>query len=376
MEIKLSENLQKFRIAKGCTQSELASALHVTPQAVSKWERAESLPDIMLLPKLACFLGVTTDKLLGTEESAKKEEISCYKKQAIKLHNKGKIREAADLWRKALEEFPDEIECLNGLMGSLHFIADEEKTDEEREETILLAEKILGISTDETFRRNATQILIYDLPYAGRTDEAEKLAKSAPPMFLSSEVFSDYIFKIKGDRERGRENCIDTVFTILELANNLFYDLCVFNKGNYELYIKIHEAYIRMCDAVFDDGQYGFFNCFLMTRHYWLAKLYTCLYSDEQKARYHLKAAADCAIAFDSLPEKFIHRSSIFGEGYEYDISRTSRNSDKSVAYDLRYRLDGKGLDLDGGGLDVNEFDCWREKEWFKEIVTYLENNL
>ncbi len=365
MEIRLSENLQKLRTEKKCTQEDIANALHITPQAVSKWERAESLPDIALLPRLACFFNVTVDDLLGVEESRKREKISEYKNRSRKLHNTGKISGAVKLWRKALEEFPEDTECLDGLMNSLHFLSNDEKSPDDYREIVSIAEKILSRSTDEKFRRNATQILVYDLPLVGRTEEAEKLAESAPTMVLSSQVFLEYICKIKGDNEKGRQVCIDAVLTFLEMAVNLFYDLCIFNKDDPEYCIRIHETYIRLCDTIFDDGFYGFYNCFLQARHYWLAKLYTDLHNDEEKARYHLKKAAECALAYDRLPQKYTYRSSIFGGGYEYDMSCTSRNSDKTVAFELLCQLDGKGL-----GDSV--FDRWREKDWFGDIVKQL----
>ena len=45
------------------TQERLAETLGVTAQAVSKWERGESLPDIALLPELSAALGLTLDEL-------------------------------------------------------------------------------------------------------------------------------------------------------------------------------------------------------------------------------------------------------------------------------------------------------------------------
>ena len=367
MEIRLGKMLQMLRAEKKCTQEDIANALHITPQAVSKWEREESLPDITLLPQLACFFGVTVDKLLGVEESKKRESISGYKEESRRLHNIGRISDAVSVWRKALEEFPEDTECLDGLMNSLHFLPNNEKTKADLNETISTAEKILSNSTDEKFRRNAAQILIYDLPLAGRIEEAEKLAESAPNMFLSSEIFLEYICAMKGDNEKGREICIDSVFTILQMINNLFYGLCNFNKENYELNIKINETYIRLCDAIFDDGFYGFFNGFLLAHHYRLAKLYTDFKNDEGRAEYHLKKAAKCALDLDSLPQKITYRSSIFGDGYEYDMRCTSKNSDKSAAHDLLYRLDNNGL-------DDTTFDRYRKKDWFKDIVRRLND--
>ncbi len=50
---------------RNMTQEELAGRLGITPQAVSKWERCISLPDISMLSDLARLLEVSTDWLLG-----------------------------------------------------------------------------------------------------------------------------------------------------------------------------------------------------------------------------------------------------------------------------------------------------------------------
>ena len=47
-------------------QTDVAAALQVSPQAVSKWERGENAPDISLLPALGKLLGVSVDWLLGS----------------------------------------------------------------------------------------------------------------------------------------------------------------------------------------------------------------------------------------------------------------------------------------------------------------------
>ena len=72
MELQISENIKKFRIASGYTQSELAVLLSVSPQAVSRWENGQALPDITFLPLLAKYLGVSIDELMGLEAQKNK----------------------------------------------------------------------------------------------------------------------------------------------------------------------------------------------------------------------------------------------------------------------------------------------------------------
>ncbi len=66
----MGERIAHFRKRKQLTQEELGQALGVSNQAVSKWEKNISLPDVMLLPHLARALDVTLDALYGLEPEA------------------------------------------------------------------------------------------------------------------------------------------------------------------------------------------------------------------------------------------------------------------------------------------------------------------
>ncbi len=55
----------RLRKEKGMTQQELADKLQVTAQAVSKWERGVSCPDLSILPQVAETLGVDVDELFS-----------------------------------------------------------------------------------------------------------------------------------------------------------------------------------------------------------------------------------------------------------------------------------------------------------------------
>ena len=57
--------LQTERKKMGLTQSELAERLNVSPQAVSNWERGETLPDVSILLDLAGALHCSVDAILS-----------------------------------------------------------------------------------------------------------------------------------------------------------------------------------------------------------------------------------------------------------------------------------------------------------------------
>ena len=57
--------VRSLREAKRMTQEDLASRIHVSTKAVSKWETGECLPDTGLLPALCDCLDTTADRLLN-----------------------------------------------------------------------------------------------------------------------------------------------------------------------------------------------------------------------------------------------------------------------------------------------------------------------
>lgn len=62
-----AENLQILRKDAHITQSELAEKLNYSDKAISKWERAEAIPDVMTVKEIADTFGVTVDWLLESE---------------------------------------------------------------------------------------------------------------------------------------------------------------------------------------------------------------------------------------------------------------------------------------------------------------------
>ena len=68
--MEMGNRIKTLRLAKSMTQEQLARALHVSAQAVSKWELGGSLPDIQLLLALSVVLGTSIDALFSlTDET-------------------------------------------------------------------------------------------------------------------------------------------------------------------------------------------------------------------------------------------------------------------------------------------------------------------
>ena len=61
--------LVELRKRQGLTQEALAKKLNVSPQAVSKWEKDVSYPDVTILTELAKILGTSVDFMLGQAQT-------------------------------------------------------------------------------------------------------------------------------------------------------------------------------------------------------------------------------------------------------------------------------------------------------------------
>ncbi|MBQ7398234.1 MAG: helix-turn-helix transcriptional regulator [Clostridia bacterium] len=65
MELHIGHNIKRLRRARGLTQRQMAEHLRISTQAVSKWERGLTYPDVTLLLPIAELFCVTLDELFG-----------------------------------------------------------------------------------------------------------------------------------------------------------------------------------------------------------------------------------------------------------------------------------------------------------------------
>lgn len=69
----LGENIVRLRTQKNWSQGDLADALDISRQSVSKWETDASIPELDKLLKLSELFGVTLDELVRGEDAPKAE---------------------------------------------------------------------------------------------------------------------------------------------------------------------------------------------------------------------------------------------------------------------------------------------------------------
>ena len=79
----LSQNIKALRMQKGLTQKELADLLHVTSQAVSRWEKGDVEPSIDTISEMANIFEVTTDEIIGGPDKKPKPEVITEVKEKV-----------------------------------------------------------------------------------------------------------------------------------------------------------------------------------------------------------------------------------------------------------------------------------------------------
>lgn len=104
-ELSLSKNVANLRKKKGVTQETLAEFIGVTKASVSKWETGQSMPDVLILPKLASFFDVSVDELLGYHPQLTKEQIRHFYQQWTIAFSKEPFEYVMEDCRKAVKQY-------------------------------------------------------------------------------------------------------------------------------------------------------------------------------------------------------------------------------------------------------------------------------
>ncbi len=129
MQLNIGTKIRELRRRDGRTQDNLAEALGVTAQAVSRWESGGSYPDMEIVPAIANYFHISIDELFGYQDK-REEKIQNILHMADKMlsqcthFHQGSLSEDFEEYiktlRTAAEEFPNEPRILFHLAQALH----------------------------------------------------------------------------------------------------------------------------------------------------------------------------------------------------------------------------------------------------------------
>lgn len=188
MELIIGEKLKKLRRERELTQEEVAAALGISFQAISKWERSDGYPDITMLPALANYFKVTVDELIGMNEIAAKDRLDEINREWEENRKNGRHGDNVSLMRDALKIYPNNALLLVQLSASLERLGGTElQRREQLRESIEVQERILRYCEDSEVR-GAVMFNISDAYFrAGDREKAVEYARKLPNFYKTRE---------------------------------------------------------------------------------------------------------------------------------------------------------------------------------------------
>ncbi len=316
MKICFGENLKNLRKERKLTQEEFASFLGVSFQTISKWERGETYPDLIMLTEIADFFNVSTDELLGADKNYKEKEIQAY----IELFDEMQLKDVASVlaeFEKAVIEFSNEYSILVRYMELLHMEKGNVGVQDYKpfsEKLALAYEKIQKHCTDDAIRIRSKRIMLQHLMWQHqclgwfddekRFDEkykkqAEEIYNTLPSMSDSREYLSLFI-DYENNYEESRRKTIEELSYLLQNALiSYYYDEAYSAQFKIELIENIN-GILNITDV---DKSPAKNRIHIIYNYGHLGHLYAESGDNENAIKY-LQLAADEAIKFDLLPKE------------------------------------------------------------------------
>ncbi len=317
MNIYFAENLKRLRKERELTQESLADFLGVSFQAVSKWERAESYPDITMLPVIASFFDVSTDDLLGVNRAENEHEIVSKIAEYDNLTDHKLMKELiSDLKAKYPSDFRVLIRylcCLVAFPKDLSAVSSE---------LFAIYNNIQRNCTNDRIRIKAKRVMIEY--YRSQLNEenadvmfekCEKIICEMPDMRDSREMFCTFYPENHPEHDLKIQNAIEESFLLRTTfySHFYFYNSRCTDKWQTES-IKKEIEYLEF---VYDDGNYGKMWRMMMNLYGHLGVKYFNL-NDYENAIYSFKKSAELAIKFDAMERITVMQSTMF-KGKEFD---------------------------------------------------------
>ncbi len=327
MIVYLGENLKRLRKEKGLTQEKLADFFGVSFQAVSKWERGETFPDITILPAIASFFGVTVDDMLGVGRAEREQRVQYYVDEYYRLWKPDDVSKVRAKMKEAITEFPGDFRL---LVRYLNALINEKNTANEGALEILdeartIYENINEYCTEDSIRIWAKKLIcmLYKrLSFVEKSgihlSDMEKILDEMPLMQNGRDFVSTILYPAG---EKHREACKNTVRELMYLfggaiSNGFFWP----SEYTPEEKFGAAKTLISVYEAVYPDGDYGKSSLYAIN---------TCLHAGNyayrcgrhEEAVTYLKKGAELAKWFDGLPEQ-IEQTSPLVKGLVTEKSR------------------------------------------------------
>lgn len=362
MRLNIGETIKRLRKEREITQEEFAEVLGVSCQSVSRWENDSCYPDIELIPTIASFFGISTDRLMGIDEITEKENIEKYLERFQVAISKGELNECIAIAREGVKEYPNSYILLDKLMYALFASGDDDGNIPEWKENMekydaeitTLGERIMKYCPDLNIRLTATARLAFNHCLHGRKEIGKRIFETLPSMELCQEKQIWWALE-KHEKLPFLHKAIKDSY---ELLNTFIWLLADADVVDVETELLALKKLFELEDLILD-GNRPNNNWGTVWLDFDIAKRYA-LIGDIANAFKHLHLAVDEAKAFDNRPDEQKYTAVLVGE-----ITERRLDFETSDTRPLCEILRDKWLIHD-------EFDSVRDTDKFKEITDRL----
>lgn len=226
MKTTIGSRIRTLRRERSMTQEQLAELAGVSFQAVSKWENDITLPDIMMMPRLAVIFGTSTDDLYSFDKNKVEDEVMKIARESwVYRDEKNDPEGARRILREGLTQFPENAILLNNLLTTYDW-------HEDADEIIKVASRCIdatrGDESEYDCRYDAYRILAYAYKAKGDLYSAKAAVEVIPEVYFSK--LSVLAEVAEGDEkrnaaEREKWESIGRALYMMELLVN-YYKSC------------------------------------------------------------------------------------------------------------------------------------------------------
>lgn len=306
MFFDFGENLKALRKEKGLTQEQAAELLSVSKQSVSRWENNSTYPDIMFLPVLASFYGVTVDRLLGSDHDRNRKQIEEFETRRQEAHNRGNHADAFELSYQLYATFPNHRAVMDHLMVDSYLMGlrNGERKRYYLELSVSVAERYLKMTEDMEERCRCIGNISVCRKLLGDEKEAARWLMELPSIWSCIDAVAPEILEGQ-DRIDSIRSFLDGVLQLLYKALHLYASECRLNE---EAQLRILEKFPKILETFFEEGDYGYYHVLLSRNYLELAKCRGC---DALQVEEYAAKALEHARLYDALAPGE-HRSVLF----------------------------------------------------------------
>lgn len=363
--IHIGETIKKLRKEKNITQDELANFLGVSYQSVSKWERCESYPDIMFVPSIASFFGVTTDLLLGVNTVDKENRMKACLKKYEALKSEKKYKEASALMKEAIVEFPDDYQFMANYVHALLlvFLREDESIAVIKPEIERVYDIIQNYCTNDHIRVWTKGLMCnFIQKLSSMENSGVDISRIDPileemPVMRNTRDFMAMMLYPMGSEKRNMA-CAKGLSEMIQLIGEIINRKasCILERNP-----EIIEAYLNFVNTAMPDGDYGQ-SSYLVIFNYGYLGVIKHHNGDDKGALDCFRKEAELAVKYEAMPDITTHTSYLV-EGLEFDKTTAFKGGYDNIAYAIKEALT-QGYPLS---------DELRKTEEFRQIVSCIK---